>query len=175
MINRVVLVGRITRDPEIRYSTGNNPFVGFTLACNRAYVDRNGNRQENTDFINCIVWGRIAETVAKYVKKGALLGVEGRIQSRTVEDNGVNRTVMEVNAESVQFLDSRSSGDNQQNNYQQRNDGYQNNNYQQNNYQQQNNYNQGYQQNNYQQRQSNQQNDVFSNKTMDVAEDDLPF
>lgn len=162
MINRVILVGRITRDPELRYSTGNMPFVGFTLACGRVFTDRNGNRQENTDFINCVAWNRTAETLARFVKKGALLGVEGRIQSRVVEQDGGNRTVMDVYCDSVQFLEPKGQNNNQQPNYQP------NNNYQQNNYQPNN-----YQPNNYQQPQ--QQNDVFSNKTSDVAEDDLPF
>lgn len=166
MINRVILVGRITRDPELRYSTGNMPFVGFTLACGRVFTDRNGNRQENTDFINCVAWNRTAETLARFVKKGALLGVEGRIQSRVVEQDGGNRTVMDVYCDSVQFLEPKGQNNNQQPNYQP------NNNYQQNNYQP-NNYQNNYQPNNYQQPQ--QQNDVFSNKTSDVAEDDLPF
>lgn len=175
MINRVVLVGRITRDPELRYSTGNVPYVGFSIAVNRVFTDRNGNRQENTDFINCVVWNKPAENLARFVKKGALLGIEGRLQSRTIEQDGQNRTIMDVYCDSVQFLDNRSNSNNQSD-YQPRNDYQPNNGYNQNGGYNQNN---GYSQNNYQ-AQNNQrqqkpaQNDVF-NTSNDVSEDDLPF
>lgn len=83
MINRVILVGRITKDPELKMTTSNVAVVSFTLAVNRQFADQQGERQ--ADFINCVVWRRQAENVANYVRKGALLGVEGRIQTRSYE------------------------------------------------------------------------------------------
>lgn len=106
MINRVVLVGRITRDPEVRYTQSNIAVVSFTLAVNRMFSDQGGERQ--ADFIQCVVWRKQAENLARYVSKGALLGVEGRIQTRTYESDQGTRYVTEVVCDSVQFLESRS-------------------------------------------------------------------
>lgn len=174
MINKVILVGRITRDPELRYSSSNMPFVGFTIACNRAYTDRNGNRQEMTDFINCVVWNRQAENLARFVRKGTLIGVEGRLQSRSYEADGQNRSVLEVMCDSIQFLENRSNNPQQDyqpdNQYQDPRGSYQpRNDYQPNNQYQQNQYNNQYR------NEPSQNEDVFQNKTADVAEDDLPF
>ena len=109
-MNRVILVGRITKDPEIRYTSNDIPVCQFTLAVNRRYQS-NGERQ--ADFINCVAWRGSAELLGKYVKKGAQIGVEGQIQVRSYEDNGgVKRYATEVICESITFLESRSSREN---------------------------------------------------------------
>lgn len=108
MINRVVLVGRITRDPELRYTQSNIAVVSFTLAVNRMFADQSGERQ--ADFIQCVVWRKQAENLARYVSKGALLGVEGRIQTRTYESDQGTRYITEIVCDSVQFLESRTEG-----------------------------------------------------------------
>lgn len=104
MINHVVLVGRITRDPELRKTTSGTSVVSFTLACNRRFTSNQGNGQE-ADFINCVAWRQSADFMANYVKQGALLGVEGRIQTRNYKDQN-DRTVYvtEVVCDNVQIL-----------------------------------------------------------------------
>lgn len=105
MLNRVVLVGRITKDPELRTTQSNISVVAFTLAVNRPFMDQQGERQ--ADFIQCVVWRKQAENLAKYVRKGMLLGVDGRIQTRTYEAETGTRYITEVVCDSVQFLESR--------------------------------------------------------------------
>jgi single-strand DNA-binding protein len=108
MMNRVVLVGRLTRDPELRYTPNGVPVATFTLAVNRNYSNQQGERE--ADFINCVVWRRPAENVANFLKKGSLAGVDGRIQTRNYEAQDGRRVyVTEVVADSVQFLEPRSS------------------------------------------------------------------
>ncbi|MGG3999298.1 single-stranded DNA-binding protein [Anoxybacillus kestanbolensis] len=110
MINRVILVGRLTKDPELRYTPNGVAVATFTLAVNRTYTNQQGERE--ADFINCIVWRRQAENVANYLKKGSLAGVEGRIQTRSYENQEGKRVyVTEVVADSVQFLDPRGGGE----------------------------------------------------------------
>lgn len=108
MINRVILVGRITKDPELKMTQANIGVVTFTLAVNRQFTDQSGERQ--ADFIQCVVWRKQAENLARFVKKGALLGVEGRIQTRQYEAENGMRYVTEVLCDSIQFLESK--GDN---------------------------------------------------------------
>ncbi|MFA6739712.1 MAG: single-stranded DNA-binding protein [Bacilli bacterium] len=106
MINRVVLVGRLTRDPnELRRSQSGVGISGFTVA-----VDNRFSKQEdrNTDFIACVVFGKTAEFVTQYARKGALVGVEGRLQSRSYEKNGQKVYVTEVVCDNVQLLESKS-------------------------------------------------------------------
>jgi single-strand DNA-binding protein len=105
MINRVILVGRITKDPEIKSTQSNIPVVSFTLAVNRQFSDQSGEKQ--ADFIQCVVWRKQAENLARFVKKGALLGIEGRIQTRQYEADNGTRYVTEVVCDSVQFLESK--------------------------------------------------------------------
>ncbi|HAX73900.1 MAG TPA: single-stranded DNA-binding protein [Firmicutes bacterium] len=108
MINRVVLVGRLTRDPELKYTTNGTASLQFSIAVNRTFTSANGERE--ADFINCVAWRNQAENMAKFVRKGSLLGVEGRIQTRSYQaQDGSKRYVTEVVAESVQFLEPRSS------------------------------------------------------------------
>ena len=84
MINRVILVGRITKDPEIRYLQNGTATVSFTIACDRQYVAQNGER--GADFINCVAWRQTAEFISRYIKKGYMMSVEGRIQTRQYQD-----------------------------------------------------------------------------------------
>ena len=108
MLNRVVLVGRLTRDPELRYTPNGVAVASFTLAVNRTFTNQHGERE--ADFINIVVWRRQAENVANYLKKGSLAGVDGRLQSRSYENNQGQRVfVTEVVAHSVQFLEPRSA------------------------------------------------------------------
>lgn len=108
MLNRVVLVGRLTRDPELRYTPNGIAVSSFTLAANRPFTNQHGERE--ADFINIVVWRRQAENVANYLRKGSLTGVDGRLQSRSYENNQGQRVfVTEVVADNVQFLEPRSA------------------------------------------------------------------
>jgi single-strand DNA-binding protein len=111
MMNRVILVGRLTKDPDLKYTANSVAVATFTLAVNRPFTKEGGERE--ADFINCVVWRKPAENVANYLKKGSLAGVDGRIQTRNYEGQDGKRVyVTEVQAESVQFLDTKGS-DNQ--------------------------------------------------------------
>jgi len=108
MMNRVVLVGRLTKDPELRYTPSGVPVATFTLAVNRAFSNQQGERE--ADFINCVVWRKPAENVANFLKKGSLAGVDGRVQTRNYEGQDGKRVyVTEIVAESVQFLEPRNA------------------------------------------------------------------
>ena len=110
MINRVVLVGRITRDPETQQTNTGIPYVRFTVAVNRPFKDQNGERP--ADFINCIAWRAQAEFLQKFVKKGNQLAIEGRIQTNTYQDaNGNNRQAFDILVESVSNLEPASKND----------------------------------------------------------------
>lgn len=112
MINRVVLVGRLTKDPEHRQTQSGVSTATFTLAVNRTFKNKNGERE--ADFINVVVFRQQAENVSKYLSKGSLAGVDGRIQSRSYENKEGQRVfVTEVVADSVQFLEKKNN--NQQN------------------------------------------------------------
>ena len=115
MINNVVLVGRTTKDPELRYTPSNVAVATFSLAVNRTFKDANGERE--TDFINCVIWRQQAENLANWAKKGALIGIIGRIQTRSYENQQGQRVyVTEVVAENFQMLESRAAREgNQQN------------------------------------------------------------
>lgn len=113
MINNVVLVGRLTKDPELRYSSSNIPMVYFTVAVNRTFSDANG--QRNTDFISCVVFRKQAENMARFLARGSLVGIQGRIQTRNYQGKDGNTVyVTEVIAENVQYLESKSSTNNRQ-------------------------------------------------------------
>lgn len=106
MINRVVLVGRITKDPEQKRTQNNTPVVSFTLAVDSRFTNDSG--EKKADFIQCVTWNKSAEFMSNYVRKGAMLGVDGRIQTRTYEtNNGETRYVTEVVCDSVQLLESK--------------------------------------------------------------------
>lgn len=104
MLNKVILIGRLTQDPELRYTQNGTPVAGFTLAVDRQFTTRQGERE--TDFINIVVWQKLAETCANHLGKGRLVAVEGRLQIRSYDDNqGIRRKVAEVVANDVRFLD----------------------------------------------------------------------
>ncbi len=107
MINNVVLVGRMTRDAELRYTPQNQAVATFTLAVNRPFKNQNGERE--ADFINCVIWRQAAENLANWCKKGALVGITGNIQTRNYENQQGQRVyVTEVLANNFQLLESRS-------------------------------------------------------------------
>ena len=108
MINNVVLVGRMTRDAELRYTPSNVAVATFSLAVNRNFKGANGERE--TDFINCVIWRQQAENLANWAKKGALIGITGRIQTRNYENQQGQRVyVTEVVADNFQMLESRAA------------------------------------------------------------------
>ena len=111
-INQVVLMGNLTRDPELRQTPNGQSVVSFSLALNRAYKDGSGEWQEVTDYIDVTAWAGLAERVAQYLTKGRRCLVVGRLQSRSWEQDGQKRSKVEVLANDVTFLDSRGSGDN---------------------------------------------------------------
>ena len=105
MINRVVMVGRMNRDPELRRTGSGAAVTSFTLALNRNYNSADG---QQADYISCVVWNKVAENVAQYCSKGSLVGVEGRLRSRTYDNaQGQRVYVTEVVCDSVQFLETR--------------------------------------------------------------------
>ena len=109
-MNKVILVGRLVKDPELRRTNTDIPVVQFALAVNRTFTGQSGERQ--ADFINCVVWRNQAENLAKYMHKGSQIGVEGRLQVRNYEDAvGVKRYVTEVICDQIHFLESKGSRD----------------------------------------------------------------
>ena len=115
MINRVVLVGRLTKDPELRKTQSGTSVVSFSLAVNRR-VQTSG--QPDADFINCVAWNRLADLMCQYLHRGSLIGVEGRIQTRNYENNQGQRVyVTEVVADNVQFLEPKNTQHAQPNPY----------------------------------------------------------
>jgi len=106
MLNQSILVGRIVRDPEVRETESGNKVTNITLAVQRPYKNING--EYDTDFISCVLWKGVAETTAEYCKKGDLIGIRGRIQTRPIDLNDENRhNLMEIIAERVTFLSSK--------------------------------------------------------------------
>jgi single-strand DNA-binding protein len=104
MYNRIILIGRLTRDPELRYVPSGAPVASFTLAVDRPFRDQQGNRE--TDFIDIVAWRKLAEQVSQYMAKGRMVAVEGRLQIRSYEtQDGQKRKVAEVVADGVRFLD----------------------------------------------------------------------
>ena len=112
-LNRVMLIGRLTRDPELRYTPSGTPVCNLGIATNRYGQDQNGERREFTDYHDIVAWNqgnrKLAELCAQYLQKGRLVYVEGRLQTRSWDDaqSGQKRYKTEVNASDVQFLDSR--------------------------------------------------------------------
>ena len=184
MINNVVLVGRLTRDAELRYTQSNIAVATFTLAVNRPFKNDAGERE--ADFINCVIWRQAAENLANWAKKGSLIGVTGAIQTRNYDNQQGQRVyVTEVIASNFQLLESRSSQQNNQG-YQQQshsNQGgnFQNGNNQGNNFQNGNSY--GQQGSFFEGNTTNpvpdftRDNNPFgrSSNPLDISDDDLPF
>jgi len=111
-LNQVTLMGNLTRDPELRQTPTGQNVTSFSLALNRSYKDASGEWQEATDYIDIVCWGPLAERVAQYLSKGRRCLVQGRLQSRSWEQDGNKRSKVEVLANDVTFLDSRGGGDN---------------------------------------------------------------
>ena len=106
MLNRIHLIGRLTRDPELRYIANGHPMAQFTLAVDRDFRTAGGDRE--ADFVNCVTWRKLAEQVGQYCAKGRLVAVEGRLQTRAYEaQDGTRRKMTEVVGDRVWFLDSR--------------------------------------------------------------------
>ena len=104
-MNKIMLIGRLTRNPENRVTPGGKKTASFTLAVDRPFRGKNGEKE--TDFIPVVAWGKLAELVGTYLKKGSLAAVTGRLQVRTYEKNGEKRTITEVVADEVQFLERK--------------------------------------------------------------------
>ena len=111
MINKVILVGRLTKDLELRKTASNTSVVTFTVACNRRFGSQQANNQPTADFINCVAWNQSADFLARYASKGSLVGVEGRITTRSYDGQNGKVYVTEVTCENVQLLSS-SRGEN---------------------------------------------------------------
>lgn len=106
MLNQCVLIGRLTRDPELRYTPSGVPVASFTLAVDRSYTTQDGQRE--TDFLDIIAWRKLAETVSAHLTKGRLVAVSGSVQTRSYETpEGQRRKVWEVNAHSIRYLDRK--------------------------------------------------------------------
>ncbi len=109
-LNRIFLIGNLTRDPELRYVPSGTAVANFTVACNRVYVLQSGEKKEEVSFIRTVVWGRRAEVCGEYLSKGSPVFVEGRLRIRSWKAaDGQNRSTTEVIASSVQFLGSSKS------------------------------------------------------------------
>jgi single-strand DNA-binding protein len=201
MLNRVILIGRLTKDPELRYTPAGVAVTQFTLAIDRPFV--NAEKEKEADFINIVVWRQLAETCANYLRKGRLTAVEGRMQTRNYDNNeGKKVYITEVVADNVRFLESSKDKDgngggnnqnqsqnNNQNNQSQNNNqsqgnhnqgqGNQNRNQGQGNNQNQGNQNRSQQGNNqggYNQNQNQNQDPFYDDgKPIDISDDDLPF
>jgi single-strand DNA-binding protein len=110
-VNKVILVGRLGRDPETRYTSGGQAVANFSVATDETYKDRNGERQKRTEWHKIVVWGKQAEIAQQYLKKGSLVFIEGRIQSREWQDKeGQKRTSFEIVASNFRMLGGRGDG-----------------------------------------------------------------
>ena len=115
-MNKAIIIGRLTRDPEMRTTTGGTNSTTFTVAVSRNYTSANGERE--TDFLNCVAWRKQAENIAKYCTKGSQVAVEGRIQTRSYDaQDGTKRYVTEIIADNVTFLGGRGSNVPSEDNY----------------------------------------------------------
>ena len=156
MINNLTLAGRLTKDPDLKYTGNGTAVATFTLAVNRNFTNQSGERE--ADFINCVIWRKPAETLANYAKKGVLIGVTGRIQTRSYENQqGQKVYVTEVIADNFQLLESKKA-DSSQNTQGNDVSNSQTNNYTRN-----------------QQNTNSATEDPFGNSSIDISDDDLPF
>ena len=149
MINRVVLTGRLTRNPELKITQSGLSVASFTIAVNRQFTNSNGNRE--ADFINCVIWKKSAENLCKYTHKGSLIGIDGRLQTRSYDNNNGQKVfVTEVVVDSFSLLEPKN--ENQTNNAGNNSNGYSNAN-------------------------TATESDPFagSGDTVDISDDDLPF
>lgn len=113
MINRSVLVGRLTRDPELRYTNGGAAVATFTIAVNRQFTNQNGERE--ADFISCVIWRKAAENLTNFTHKGSLIGIDGHIQTRNYENqHGTRIYVTKVVVDNFSLLESRAESEHHQ-------------------------------------------------------------
>jgi single-strand DNA-binding protein len=112
MVNKVTLVGRLGKDPETRYTSGGQAVATFSLATDETYKDRSGERQKRTEWHRIVMWGKLAEIAQQYLKKGTLVYLEGRIQSRQWEDkrDGQKKTSYEIVANTMKMLSGKGDG-----------------------------------------------------------------
>lgn len=156
MINNVVLVGRLTKDPDMKYTSNGTAVATFTLAVNRNFTSADGTRE--ADFINCVIWRKPAETLANYAKKGVLIGVTGRIQTRSYDNQQGHRVyVTEVVADNFQLLESKKADSSQNTQVSVVSNSHANN----------------YTHN--QQNSNSASTDPFGNSSIDIDSQDLPF
>lgn len=156
MINNLTLVGRLTKDPDLKYTGNGTAVATFTLAVNRNFTNQSGERE--ADFINCVIWRKPAETLANYAKKGVLIGVTGHIQTRSYDNQqGQKVFVTEVIADNFQLLESKKA-DSSQNTQGSGVSNSQTNNYTRN-----------------QQNTNSATAEPFGNSSIDISDDDLPF
>ncbi|MBF0726231.1 single-stranded DNA-binding protein [Enterococcus gallinarum] len=154
MINNVTLVGRLTKDPDLRYTSGGKGVATFNLAVNRNFTNQAGERE--ADFIQCVIWRKPAETLANYARKGTLLGVTGRIQTRSYDNQQGQRVyVTEVVADSFQLLESRATSEQRKQNDSQADN--------------RRNYNQSVPE------ELPNDSDMPTSSSIDISDDDLPF
>lgn len=188
MINRVVLVGRLTRDVEVRKTQSGLSVASFTVACDRRGARQDGANQQSADFISCVAWRQSADFLGQYARKGAMVAVEGRLQSRSYDRNdGTKAYVTEVQCDNVSLCESRATsmsreqnnsyGDNSYGGNSYNNNGY-NNGYGNNGYGN-NGYNNGFSQSSYSQPNQNGNSmggsDFGADQGFDISNDDLPF
>lgn len=111
MVNKVILLGYVGKDPEVRHMDNNLIVSRFTLATNERWVNKDGNKTEHTEWHNIVMWRGLAETAEKYVRKGSLLYIEGRIQSRTYDDkDGIKRYAIDIVADTMQLVGPKPEG-----------------------------------------------------------------
>jgi len=116
-INKVILIGRLTKDPELRAIQSGATLASFSVANNRTYA-QNGEKKEYTSFFNCIAWGKLGEVIVQYCKKGQRIALEGRLQQKTWEDqNGQKRYAVEIVVENFQFLTTRGGAESNDSGY----------------------------------------------------------
>lgn len=110
-LNNVIIIGRMTKDPELKYTQGGQSLANFYLANNRSYA-KDGEKKEIVSYFNCVVWGKPAEVIAQYCKKGSKLAITGRLQQRSWEDKeGGKRSTVEIVVENFQLLSSKKEGE----------------------------------------------------------------
>jgi single-strand DNA-binding protein len=111
MVNKCIFIGRVGRDPELRYTVDGTPVASFSLAVSESWKGKDGNKQERTEWVNCTAWRKLAEIIGQYVHKGSLIYVEGKMQSREYDGNdGVKRKVTEIVINDMKMLGGKTEG-----------------------------------------------------------------
>jgi single-strand DNA-binding protein len=113
-VNKAIIIGRLGREPEMRRTPGGDAVTTLNIATTERFNDKNGNRQEKTEWHNVVLWKKNAENAGQYLKKGSSVYIEGKLETRSWDDNGTTRYRTEIKGHVMQFLDSRGGGDGQQ-------------------------------------------------------------